>query len=75
MDHFDELNRSTAKGMREHGIKCVSKTFVDLGHADNLSILDESVCKIKIKNFLEVLRVLCNGNEKIDQSGKIHLPR
>ena len=42
--------------MGEHGIIWGGKTLLDLDYADDLSILDESMSKIK--EFLEVLRVL-----------------
>jgi hypothetical protein len=32
--------------MGEYGTKWESKTFPDLGYADDLSIFDESVCKM-----------------------------
>ena len=39
----------------DRGIKWGGKTFMDLDYADDLSILDESVCKMN--ELLEVLRV------------------
>ena len=52
---MDFLLRSTKKTMEEHGIKWGGKTFMDLGHADDLSILDMSVSKMN--ELLEVLQV------------------
>ena len=52
---MDFVLRSTGKAMGDHGIKWGRKTLLDLGYADDLSILDESV--IKMNEVLEVLRV------------------
>ena len=41
--------------MGDHGIKWRGKTLLDLHYADDLSILDESVSKMK--ELLEFLRV------------------
>jgi len=46
---------STAKTVGEHGIKWRSKTLLDLHHVDDLSFLDENVCKIN--ELSEVLQL------------------
>jgi hypothetical protein len=48
------VSSSTAIAMEEKGIKWERKTFLDLGNADHLSILDESLSKMN--EILEVLR-------------------
>ena len=52
---MDFVIRSTAKAVREHGLNCESKTFLDLDYADDFSILDEGVCKRN--ELLEVSQV------------------
>ena len=47
--------RSTENAIEDHGIKWRGKTLLNLDYADDLSILDESVCKTN--ELLEVLRV------------------
>ena len=42
---MDFVLRSTAKAMGEYGIKKGSKTLLELGYADGLSITGENVSK------------------------------
>ena len=44
---MDFVFMSTGKAMRDLGIKLEGKTFLELDCADDLSILDESVSKMK----------------------------
>ena len=52
---MDFVLRSIGKAIGDHGIKWGGRTLLDLDYADDLSILDDSVCKMN--EFLEVLRV------------------
>ena len=49
--------RSSAKTIGEYGTNWVSKTFLDLDSADDLSIPDENFSKVK--EVLKFLRVQC----------------
>jgi len=49
---MDFVLRSITKVIGEHGIKGGSKILLDLGYADDLSVLDESVSKMN--DLLEI---------------------
>ena len=44
---MDFVLKRTGKALRDRGIKWGRKTFLDLDYADDSSILDESLSKIK----------------------------
>ena len=43
---LDFVLRNTVKAMEEHRIKWECKTLLGLGYAGDLSVLDESICKL-----------------------------
>ena len=61
---MDFVLRNIAKAMGEHGIKWKSKTHLDNDYADDLSILDQYVCKM---NEVETksIRLGIRGDEKV----------
>jgi len=52
---MDFVSRKTGKAMGEQGVNWGRKTFLDLGYANDLRILNEIVSKMI--DLLEVLRV------------------